>query len=153
MPWSWFTNGNANPFMPCGFVVLNALDRSFSKRRGVCFLLFFFFISSIIITIITMFYRNSCITCTCKQCWPWSDSAFCGVWSGSILLSVSLLWDTRHKVINLMHILFYLNKTGPSLHSWFSYFQSHRKSKIIYKSKTPRRPFNIVPTVSLYLAI
>ena len=29
----------------------------------------------------TLFYRIYCISC--KQCRPWSDTAFCGVWSGS----------------------------------------------------------------------
>ena len=63
-----------NPFMPSGLFYLKSLDRSISNRRGVW-----------VVFIITIFFRNSYILC--KQCWPWSDAAFCGVWSGSTVFA------------------------------------------------------------------
>ena len=41
-----------NPFMPCGFFYLNCLGWSFSGRRDVW-----------LVSILTMFYRNTCIYC------------------------------------------------------------------------------------------
>ena len=73
-----------NPVMPSGLFYRNSLDRPISNIRGIW-----------LVVIITMFYRNSCIWY--KQCIPWSDAAFCGVWSGSIRFPMSLLWDARHK--------------------------------------------------------
>ena len=57
-----------------------SLDRSISSNRSIW-----------LIFIITMFYGNACTKR--KQCRPWSDAAFCGVWSGSTLLPMSHLWD------------------------------------------------------------
>ena len=65
---------NCYPFMPSGFFYLNSLGQSISSKRGV-WLLF----------IITTVYRNSCTLC--KQCRPWSDVVFCGIWSGSTLFA------------------------------------------------------------------
>ena len=46
--------------------------------------------------IITIFYGNSCIKY--KQCRPWSDGAFCGVWSRSTLFAIVCLFlkDSRN---------------------------------------------------------
>ena len=65
-----------NPFMTSGLFYLIFSDRSMSDIRGVWL---------VFINTCTMFYRNSCIWC--KQCRPWSDAVFCGVWSGSTLFA------------------------------------------------------------------
>ena len=68
------------PFMPSRLFYLNSLNRSISSKRGV-----------LSVFIITMFYRNSCTKC--KQCRPWSDAAFCGVWSGFTLFAERGVWS------------------------------------------------------------
>ena len=65
---------NLNLFKSSGLFFLNCLDRFISYIRGVW-----------LVFIITMIYRNSCTKC--KLCRPWSDVAFCGVWSGSTLFA------------------------------------------------------------------
>ena len=42
-------------------------------------------VSGYFYVIITMFYRHLCIQC--KECRPWSDTPFCGVWSGPFLFA------------------------------------------------------------------
>ena len=79
-PWTWSLipcgpatvnwNREINPFMPCRLFCLNFYNWSFFNIRDVW-----------LVFIMTMFYRNSCILF--KQCRPWSDAAFYGVWSGS----------------------------------------------------------------------
>ena len=59
-----------NSFMSNWLFYLNSFDWFISNRKDV-WLTFIF----------TAFYRNSYIWC--KQCRPWSDAAYCGVWSGS----------------------------------------------------------------------
>ena len=60
--------------MLSGFFYFNSLDWFISIRRGIW-----------LVFIISSFFRNSRISC--KQCRPWSDSAICGVWSGSTLFA------------------------------------------------------------------
>ena len=100
-----------NPFTPNVFFYHNSLDWSISNRKDVQ-----------PISIITMFYRNSCIKR--KQCRPLSDAAS---YLGLHCLPMSLLWDVRHKwvttAIEMSHYvrkrtfwLVRLKKTQTSLH-------------------------------------
>ena len=59
-----------NPHLPCGFIHPDQFDGSISNLRGVwctCSFLFYFFIQI--------------------HCRPWSEAAFCDIWSGSILFA------------------------------------------------------------------
>ena len=76
-----------NPFMPCRLFYYNSLDRSISNKRCVW-----------LVSIITMFYRNSCTEC--KQCRPWSDAAFAASDLSLHCLSMSLSWNVRHEWVN-----------------------------------------------------
>ena len=83
------------PFMPGGLFYLNSLDLSISNLTGVW-----------LVFIITVFYRNFRIKC--KQCRPWSDAGFCGIWSGSKLFAnvpfmggLKTIWDLDLLLHNL----------------------------------------------------
>ena len=63
-----------NPHLPNGFSHLYQLDESIFHLRSVWCMFFILFIFFIEIPV-------------SKQCRPWSDAAFCGIWSGSALFA------------------------------------------------------------------
>ena len=67
-------NCHFNPNMTNGTVHPYQLDESISEFRGVCCIL------SILISFSIEFPVS-------KQCRPWSDAVFCGIWSGSALFA------------------------------------------------------------------
>ena len=86
-----------NPLVPKRLFYLQSLDRSIFNIRGVW-----------LVFINTLFSRNSYIWC--KQCSPWSDAAFCDVWSVSTLFAIVPLWDARLKWVNSIKLLsFFIN--------------------------------------------
>ena len=110
-----------NSFMPCGLFYLNSLDRSITYIRGVW-----------LVFIIITFCRN--FWTYCKLCRPWSDAAFCGVWSGSALFAnfpfipgklglngLSFFW-----VVFLPIITGYFRRTENTLVSHNAYVQADR---------------------------
>ena len=87
---------NLIPFMQNRLFYLKSLDNT----SGVCFFFFFFFCLFVFLFFVvffflfffflfffitTMFYINSYIQF--KQCRPWCDAAFCGVWSRSTMFA------------------------------------------------------------------
>ena len=62
--------------MPSNLFYLSSLDRSISYISGECLVSVYCY----------HFCRN--FWTYSKQCRPWSDAAFCGVWSGSSLLAI-----------------------------------------------------------------
>ena len=70
----WFhtLKTNFNPLIPNGLFYLYLWVRPCLMERVSALASFFM-----------IYYGNSYISC--KQCRPWSDAAFCGVWSGSSL--------------------------------------------------------------------
>ena len=74
---SWI---EVNPHLPIGPVHTYQLDQSISNFRGVWCTFFVFILFRIDVPV-------------SKQWRPWSDAAFCGVWSGSALFAcLKLIW-------------------------------------------------------------
>ena len=70
------------------------------------------------LVIINMFYRKSCIEC--KQCRPWSDAAFCSIWSGSALFANNPFGGFQTKILRYYSVCC---NTGAA--SWWAIFKKY----------------------------
>ena len=75
-----------------------------------------------------------------KQCRPWSDAAFCGVWSWSTLFAQACLSDTRSPYGNLIKSTPISPTPPPQISSWTRYCTGY---SYIWKSK----PIHLMPSI------
>ena len=80
-----------------------------------CFIIFFFFFFMFSVSFFEevdgRLYRNNpkyCETGLSKQCRPWSDAAFCGVWSGTIHCLTLIQQYFRHQQVVKCFLFFLL---------------------------------------------
>ena len=82
------TNGTVNPLYTGGLFHCYMLDENICNFRGVRLSFFR-----------NLYKKNGCMFC--KQWRPWSDAAFCGIWSGSALFAkVPILGYPVYKGLN-----------------------------------------------------